>query len=41
MKEGNISQREMNAKLEMFMHHLTIYEDTGENSRAQNPEPES
>jgi len=41
IKEGNISQRDMDAKLEMFMRHLTIYEGTGENGRAENLEPRS
>ena len=41
MKEGNFNQKEMEAKLEMFMGHLTIYEDTGENGRTQDLEPKS
>ncbi len=42
IKEGNISQKEMDAKLEMFMRHLTIYENTTENEgKAENPEPKS
>ncbi|HUL29759.1 MAG TPA: hypothetical protein VLZ03_04830, partial [Thermodesulfobacteriota bacterium] len=39
IKEGNVSQKEMEAKLEMFMRHLTIYEDSEENGdKTENPE---
>jgi V8-like Glu-specific endopeptidase len=42
IKEGNISQKEMEAKLEMFMRHLIIYENTAENGdRTENPVPKS
>ena len=40
IKEGNVSQKEMEAKLEMFMHHLTIYENTGESGKkTEDPVP--
>jgi hypothetical protein len=42
IKEGNVSQKEMEAKLEMFMRYLIIYENTGENGNGtENPEPKS
>jgi V8-like Glu-specific endopeptidase len=42
IKEGNVSQKEMEAKLEMFMRHLTIYENSGENGdKTENREPKN
>ncbi|MGO8990087.1 MAG: serine protease [bacterium] len=42
IKEGNISQKEMEAKLEMFMRHLTVDEDSEENGdKTENPEPKN
>jgi len=42
IKQGNIGQKEMEAKLEMFLRNLIIYEHTGENgNRTENPEPKS
>jgi hypothetical protein len=42
IKQGNIDQKEMEAKLEMFMHHLVIYESSGENGNGSgNPVPKS
>lgn len=45
IKQGNIGQKEMETKLEMFMRNLVIYEDTGGAGRvdngAENPEPKS
>jgi serine protease Do len=39
IRQGNIGQKEMEAKLEMFMRHLVIYQNTGENGiRTENPE---
>jgi hypothetical protein len=42
IRQGNIGQKEMEAKLEMFLRNLIIYEHAGENgSRTENPEPKS
>lgn len=42
IKQGNIGQKEMESKLGMFMRHLVIHEDTGEDAhRTENPEPKS
>jgi hypothetical protein len=42
IKQGNINQKEMEAKLEMFMRHLAVYEDPGQDGNGtENPEPKS
>ncbi len=42
IKQGNVGQKEMEAKLETFMRHLTVYEDPGEDGKgSENPEPKS
>lgn len=42
IRQGNIGQKEMEAKLEMFLRNLVIYEPTGESGNgAENPEPKS
>lgn len=42
IKQGNVGQKEMEAKLEMFMRHLVIYENAGDSgNRAESPQPKS
>ncbi len=42
IKQGNLPQKEMEAKLEMFMRHLVIYENTdGSNNTIESPQPKS
>jgi hypothetical protein len=42
IKEGNVDQREMEAKLEMFMRNLVIYENGGEMvDKTGNPQPKN
>ena len=42
IKEGNVGQKEMEAKLEMFMRNLVIYENADDNgNRTENSEPKS
>jgi serine protease Do len=42
IKQGNIGQKDMEAKLEMFMRHLTIYENPAEDGKkTENPQPKS
>jgi len=42
IKQGNIGQKEMEAKLEMFMRHLVIYENADDSGNTtENPQPKS
>jgi hypothetical protein len=42
IKQGNVGQKEMEAKLEMFMRNLVIYENTDDSgNRTENPQPKS
>jgi len=42
IKQGNVGQKEMEAKLEMFMRNLVIYENADDSgNRTENPQPKS
>jgi hypothetical protein len=42
IKQGNVDQKEMEAKLEMFMRHLVIYENADDSgNRTESPQPKS
>jgi hypothetical protein len=42
IKQGNVDQKEMEAKLEMFMRHLVVYENAEDHgNRTENPQPEN
>jgi serine protease Do len=42
MKQGNVGQKEMEAKLETFMRNLAVYENAEDNgNRAENPQPKN